>query len=79
MESEFYGKMKWICNVNDDIYDPTYTDMLRVAFTSEFGRITSYNVCYTKLLRSHGCDRPSALLQACVGLVGMCKPTSRRS
>lgn len=36
--SEFYGKMKWICNVNDDIYDPTYTDMLRVAFTSEFGR-----------------------------------------
>jgi len=38
VESEFYGKMKWICNVNDDIYDPTYTDMLRVAFTSEFGR-----------------------------------------
>ena len=36
--SEFYGKMKWICDVNDDIYDPNYTDMLRVAFTSEFGR-----------------------------------------
>lgn len=36
--SEFYGQMKWICDVNDDIYDPTYTDMLRVAFTSEFGR-----------------------------------------
>lgn len=36
--SEFFGKMKWICDVNDDIYDPTYTDMLRVAFTSEFGR-----------------------------------------
>lgn len=36
--SEFYSKMKWICDVNDDIYDPTYTDMLRVAFTSEFGR-----------------------------------------
>lgn len=36
--SEFYGKMKWICGVNDDIYEPTYTDMLRVAFTSEFGR-----------------------------------------
>lgn len=30
--------MKWICDVNDDIYDPNYTDMLRVAFTSEFGR-----------------------------------------
>jgi hypothetical protein len=29
---------KWLKDVNDDIYDPTYTDMLRVAFTSEFGR-----------------------------------------
>ncbi len=38
VESEFYPKMKWICDVNDDIYDPDYTDMLRVAFTSEFGR-----------------------------------------
>ena len=36
--SEFFNKMKWVANVNDDIYDPTYTDMLRVAFTSEFGR-----------------------------------------
>ncbi len=25
-------------DVNGDLYDPTYTDMLRVAFTSEFGR-----------------------------------------
>lgn len=38
MESEFFDKMKWIADVNDDIYDPSYTDMLRVAFTSEFGR-----------------------------------------
>lgn len=38
VESEFFQKMKWIADVNDDIYDPTYTDMLRVAFTSEFGR-----------------------------------------
>ena len=38
VESEFFDKMKWIANVTDDIYDPTYTDMLRVAFTSEFGR-----------------------------------------
>ena len=38
VESDFFGKMKWIADVNDDIYDPTYTDMLRVAFTSEFGR-----------------------------------------
>ncbi|MGH2537901.1 MAG: GmrSD restriction endonuclease domain-containing protein [Candidatus Promineifilaceae bacterium] len=36
--SEFFPKMHWLKNVNDDIYDPTYTDMLRVAFTSEFGR-----------------------------------------
>jgi hypothetical protein len=36
--SEFFPKMKWLKNVNDDIYDPTYTDMLRVAFTAEFGR-----------------------------------------
>lgn len=38
VDSEFFDKMKWIADVNDDIYDPTYTDMLRVAFTSEFGR-----------------------------------------
>ncbi len=38
VSSEFFDKMKWIADVNDDIYDPTYTDMLRVAFTSEFGR-----------------------------------------
>ena len=36
--SEFFDKMKWMASVNDDIYDPSYTDMLRVAFTSEFGR-----------------------------------------
>ena len=36
--SEFFAKMKWIADANDDIYDHTYTDMLRVAFTSEFGR-----------------------------------------
>jgi hypothetical protein len=36
--SEFLPQMRWLRDVNDDIYDPTYTDMLRVAFTSEFGR-----------------------------------------
>ena len=34
----FCRQMRWLKDVNDDIYDPTYTDMLRVAFTSEFGR-----------------------------------------
>jgi len=37
-ESEFYPKMQWLSDVNDDLYDPTYTDMLRVAFTSQFRR-----------------------------------------
>jgi len=37
-ESEFLPKMRWMKDVNDDIYDPNYTDMLRVAFTSEFRR-----------------------------------------
>lgn len=36
--SEFLPQMRWLKDINDDIYDPTYTDMLRVAFTSEFGR-----------------------------------------
>lgn len=36
--SEFFPKMAWLKDVNDDIYDPSYTDMLRVAFTSEFRR-----------------------------------------
>lgn len=38
VQSEFFPQMRWLKDVNDDIYDPTYTDMLRVAFTSEFGR-----------------------------------------
>ena len=36
--SDFFAQMRWLKDVNDDIYDPTYTDMLRVAFTSEFRR-----------------------------------------
>ncbi len=37
-DSDFWAKMRWLKDVNEDLYDPTYTDMLRVAFTSEFGR-----------------------------------------
>jgi hypothetical protein len=37
-KSEFWSKMRWVKDANDDLYAPTYTDMLRVAFTSEFGR-----------------------------------------
>jgi len=36
--SEFFPKMAWLKTANGDIYDPSYTDMLRVAFTSEFRR-----------------------------------------
>lgn len=36
--SEFFPMMSWLKKENDDLYDPSYTDMLRVAFTSEFKR-----------------------------------------
>ena len=36
--SEYWPQMRWLKDVNDDIYDPAYTDMLRVASTSEFRR-----------------------------------------
>lgn len=36
--TEYFRKMAWLKNENDDLYDPSYTDMLRVAFTSEFKR-----------------------------------------
>lgn len=37
-ETDFFKKLSWVKDVIDDIYDPSYSDMLRVAFTSEFGR-----------------------------------------
>lgn len=37
-KSDFFQKMSWLKNEADDIYDPSYTDMLRVAFISEFKR-----------------------------------------
>lgn len=37
-DSEFFQHLAWLKNENDDIYDPSYTDMLRVAFSSEFRR-----------------------------------------
>ena len=36
--TEYFKKMAWLKNENDDLYDPSYTDMLRVSFTSEFKR-----------------------------------------
>ncbi len=36
--TEFFQHMAWLKNDSSDIYGPSYTDMLRVAFTSEFKR-----------------------------------------
>jgi hypothetical protein len=36
--TEYFRKMEWLKNENDYIYIPSYIDMLRVAFTSEFKR-----------------------------------------
>lgn len=37
-KSDLFSKMQWLKNENDDLYDPDYTDLIRVAFTSKFGR-----------------------------------------
>ncbi len=36
--TEYFRKMAWLRHENDDLYDPSYNDMLRVAFTSQFRR-----------------------------------------
>jgi hypothetical protein len=36
--TEYFRCMTWLKNESDDLYDPNYTDMLRVSFTSEFSR-----------------------------------------
>lgn len=35
---EEFDKIKWVANSNEEIYTPLYTDVLRVAFTSQFLR-----------------------------------------
>jgi hypothetical protein len=37
-KTDFFQKMQWLKNENDDLYDPSYVDLLRVAFTSQFER-----------------------------------------
>ncbi len=37
-ESEYFSKMHWLQDENGDLYDPEYTDVIRVAFTSKFER-----------------------------------------
>ncbi|WP_288371674.1 DUF262 domain-containing protein [uncultured Algoriphagus sp.] len=36
--TEFFQKMTWLRSENEDLYDPDYTDLIRVAFTSQFNR-----------------------------------------
>ena len=36
--TDYFRAMEWLKNEKDDLYDPSYTDMLRVAFTSKFSR-----------------------------------------
>ncbi len=38
VNSEYFPALSWLRNENDDIYDPTYVDILRVAFTYKFSR-----------------------------------------
>ncbi len=37
-KTEYFQKMAWLRSENEDLYDPSYTDVLRVAFTSQFNR-----------------------------------------
>lgn len=37
-ETDFFQKMSWLKTENEDLYDPNYNDLIRVAFTSQFNR-----------------------------------------
>ena len=36
--TEYFQAMRWLRNEKDDLYDPSYIDVLRVGFTTEFRR-----------------------------------------
>jgi hypothetical protein len=36
--TEYFQKVSWLKNENDDLYDPDYKDLIRVAFTYKFSR-----------------------------------------
>lgn len=38
MESKYAPRIKWLKDDRDDIYDPSYGDILRVSFMCKFGR-----------------------------------------
>lgn len=37
-KTDFWGRMEWLKTENDDLYNPDYSDLIRVAFTSQFNR-----------------------------------------
>ncbi|SHJ63829.1 Protein of unknown function DUF262 [Arenibacter nanhaiticus] len=37
-KTDYFQKMSWLKNESEDLYDPKYTDVLRVAFTTQFNR-----------------------------------------
>lgn len=37
-QTDYFKAMRWLREENDDLYDPSYSDLLRVAFTSRFSR-----------------------------------------
>lgn len=36
--TDFFQKMQWLKTENEDLYDPDYNDLIRVAFTTQFNR-----------------------------------------
>ncbi len=37
-KTDYFHTMRWLRHENDDLYDPSYSDMLRVAYLSQFSR-----------------------------------------
>lgn len=37
-KTDFFQKMQWLKTENENLYDPDYNDLIRVAFTSQFNR-----------------------------------------
>lgn len=38
IKTDFFQKIAWLKSETEDLYDPTYNDLIRVAFTSQFNR-----------------------------------------
>ncbi len=38
VSSDYFSKMTWLKDEQDDLYDPDYSDLLRVAFSSQYNR-----------------------------------------